>query len=531
MKKSRLRIFAFLSIALMVFTLFSCGSTPEEEAEEPFVLEETSVPEPVLPQSVKVAPAALELVEGETSRLSAEVIPSDAEYSKIVYSSSDPLIAQVSESGIVSAMSQGKATITVSADSASTEIPVTVLHLTVYPESITVTPASFELIEGESALLNAEVNPADAEYSGLVYSSSNPLVAEVSESGVVTAVKRGTAEITVAADDIFAVIPVTVVPRIIDIETEGLFTLLDRGTDGTCGPDGVYATFGMFPQTIKAEDIVLSEEPEESGFYRGDDGCLYTKLDSASPYHAYAFSSGEKILGDTAYYFKVEPIKWRVLSDDYEGGKLLSAENVLINMTYYPNYRIVRTIEEEEIQPNNYEHSMIRAYLNGLSFVRRYSDGAEELTNSIFEDAGFLQTAFTQNEQEHIALTDVDNSEATTADFAAALEPASEYICADTQDRIFLLSLQDVTNPEYGFAGTETDDPARYRTVTDYARAIGAWTSVAAESDGTGRWWLRSPYGVYFNFARAVFREDLASVCYYVNLSDVGVVPALVYID
>lgn len=525
MKKSRLRFFALFSISLMIFTLFSCGSTPEEEPEE------IVVPEPVLPQSVTVVPAALELTEGETAGLSAKVSPSDAEYSKITYSSSDSLVAKVSESGVVTAVSQGSATITVSADSVSAKVPVTVLHLTVYPESITATPAFFELTEGESAALKAEVNPLDAEYSGIVFSSSNPLVAEVSESGTVTAVKRGTAEITIRADDVFAVIPVTVVPRIIDIETEGQFALLAEGTDGTCGPDGVYATFGMFPQTVKADDIVLSEEPEESGYYRGDDGCLYTKLDSASPYHAYAFSNGEKIAGDTVYYFKMEPIKWRVLSDDYEGGKLLSAENVLINMTFYPNYRIVRTIEEESVQPNNYEHSMIRAYLNGLSFVRKYSDGAEELTNSVFEDAGFLQAAFTQGEQEHIALTDVDNSEATTADFAAALEPASEYVSADTQDKIFLLSLEDVTNPEYGFAGTETDDPARYRTVTDYARAIGAWTSVAPESDGTGRWWLRSPYGVYFNFARAVFREDLASVCYYVNLSDVGVVPALVYID
>lgn len=58
-----------------------------------------------------------------------------------------------------------------------------------------------ELTEGETASLTATVSPADASNKDVTWTSSNASVATVSDSGVVTAVAAGTAEITVTTED------------------------------------------------------------------------------------------------------------------------------------------------------------------------------------------------------------------------------------------------------------------------------------------------------------------------------------------
>jgi beta-xylosidase/uncharacterized protein YjdB len=84
---------------------------------------------------------------------------------------------------------KAKATVTVSAAG----IPV---------ESLTVTPSELRLGVGVSRQLNAKVEPANATHRRLTWTSSDPAVATVSETGLVTTVAAGTAEITVrTADD------------------------------------------------------------------------------------------------------------------------------------------------------------------------------------------------------------------------------------------------------------------------------------------------------------------------------------------
>ena len=66
--------------------------------------------------------------------------------------------------------------------------------------------------------------------------------------------------------------------------------------------------------------------------------------------------------------------------------------------------------------------------------------------------------------------------------------------CEDTEDKIFLLSVQEVSTKDYGF---ETDSPAgvtcrsRLKMATDYALAQGLNTDTLG-ANGHGTWWLRS---------------------------------------
>lgn len=77
-------------------------------------------------------------------------------------------------------------------------------------------------------------------------------------------------------------------------------TPLDAGTDGTYGTSGEYVLFGDFPQSALVGEITVDEniimKMGNMTVYCGSDGNLYAKVSGS--------------------YYKVEPIKWRVLSKD-----------------------------------------------------------------------------------------------------------------------------------------------------------------------------------------------------------------------
>ncbi len=272
-------------------------------------------------------------------------------------------------------------------------------------------------------------------------------------------------------------------------------TVLPAGTDGSLGTSGTYVTFGSWPQTIMASGVTVNESESKAAgaftYYKGSDNCWYAKLAENAYRNSYTYSDGTTVgQGGTAYkYFKVEPIKWRVLTDNYSGKKLLLAESVLIGKRY-----------DDDL--NNYMNSEIRAWLND----------------------GFLNAAFTSSEKEAIATTAVDNTAASTTDSGNNIAQATSYACENTSDKIFLLSELEATTSAYGFAAYDERDSARIRVTTDYAKASGAYQS-GSMSDW---WWLRSPY--HNRSDSALLVNSVGSANDHIN--DVtftygGVVPAL----
>ena len=331
------------------------------------------------------------------------------------------------------------------------------------------------------------------------YQFGSVSVKDASNNGVeTTAVTAGT-KYTFVMPESNVTVSASFSPEISLSFTGTPYTILDAGTTGTAGTAWTYAKFGDWPQTVKADSVTVDETKSvvvgAYTYYKGSDGAWYAKIKETAFGSSYKYSDGTTVAQNSANsykYFKVEPIKWRVLTDNYSGKRLLLAENILVNHRYAAS-------------SNDYANSEIREYLNDT----------------------FWNTAFTDSEKSMIDETDVDNSAASTTDAGGNLTQATSYACGTTKDKIFLLSEKEATTTGYGFTAYNVygTGNSRIRMTTDFAKASGAWQSATA-GDG-GLWWLRSPYYRSSDCARYVDYGGDASYDNYVHKTNGGVCPAL----
>ena len=152
---------------------------------------------------VKLNSTQEKLGVGETITLTATVTPSTATDKTVSWSSSNTSVATVSQNGEVSALKKGTATITVTTkDGGKTATCKITVEDKVYPvESVTLDKSTYEMTVGDNVALKATVNPSNATDKTVSWSSNNTSVATVSQNGVVTAKKKGTAKITVTTND------------------------------------------------------------------------------------------------------------------------------------------------------------------------------------------------------------------------------------------------------------------------------------------------------------------------------------------
>lgn len=135
-------------------------------------------------------------VGDENKILDAVIMPEFAYDNKVAWKSSDESIVKVSENGILTAVSNGNATITVSSEDGilTDECKVTVTDKK--SERLSLNKTSIELTEIDSVYpLSANI-----ENSDLVWKSDNENIASVTD-GVVTAKGKGKTTITVSTSD------------------------------------------------------------------------------------------------------------------------------------------------------------------------------------------------------------------------------------------------------------------------------------------------------------------------------------------
>ena len=142
-----------------------------------------------------------------------------------------------------------------------------------------------------------------------------------------------------------------------------------------------------------------------------------------------------------------QPIKWRVLSVDGDDAFLLADKN-LDSQAYHTSESYV-----------SWETCYLREWLN----------------------YAFLYAAFSTEEQNAIRLTSVYTPP----------EYGFEKACT-TEDYVYLLSLDEVQNPAYGFDCEEGEEiKKRESRNTQFTKNRGGWTSTAEAFGGNGTWWLR----------------------------------------
>ena len=139
------------------------------------------------------------LTEGETVTLTATVTPADATDKTVTWSTSDAAVATV-ENGVVTAVSEGTATITAKAGDMTATCEIFVEKKVIAVEGISLDVTSVELTRGDSLTIHATVYPEDATDKTVEWSSSDETVACVSSDGTVVALSAGTVIITATSN-------------------------------------------------------------------------------------------------------------------------------------------------------------------------------------------------------------------------------------------------------------------------------------------------------------------------------------------
>src|SRR5204862_355488 len=171
--------------------------------------------------SLAISPATATIRVGQTLQLAAT--PKDSAGGTltgrmVTWTSSNTSVATVSGSGLVAGVTAGSATITATSEGKSSTAALTVTTVPVASvASVAVAPATASLTVGQTVQLTA--TPKDSAGGTLtgrtvMWSSSNPSVATVSGSGLVTSVVVGTATITATSEGKAgsATVTVTLVP-------------------------------------------------------------------------------------------------------------------------------------------------------------------------------------------------------------------------------------------------------------------------------------------------------------------------------
>lgn len=138
---------------------------------------------------------------GKSKVLTATILPDTSSNQKLKWISSNERIARVTQKGKVTGVATGFAVIkVVSLDGSDIEAYCDIE--VVKPVSrVSVTKKSLSMYVGEEKTIKAKVEPSNATYKDVFWTSSDESIAIIDEDGTITALKAGTAIITAKAQD------------------------------------------------------------------------------------------------------------------------------------------------------------------------------------------------------------------------------------------------------------------------------------------------------------------------------------------
>ena len=158
--------------------------------------------------TVKQPVASISLNLGDTTiartqrvKLMTGISPATASNKKVKWTSSNPKVASVSSSGVVTGKAGGTAVITCRAtDGSGASASCTVNVTPIYTTGVKMNKTALTVKLGKTASLKATVAPRNTDFKKVTWASSNPGVATVDAKGKVRAVASGTAVITVTTN-------------------------------------------------------------------------------------------------------------------------------------------------------------------------------------------------------------------------------------------------------------------------------------------------------------------------------------------
>ena len=232
--------------------------------------------------------------------------------------------------------------------------------------------------------------------------------------------------------------------KVLSILTAGAVILMTFGSPAGNIESKAETAYGIGNPTIQKDVLVSGEETDSSeGLHNPvvkTDVLAWDTITFGNYWQEDTNDDGEINTND-----EKKPIRWRVLSVEGDDAFLM-ADQAIESRPF-----------DEEGSAVTWEKCSLRKWLN--------------------ED--FIKEAFTEEEQAAIMETTVVNKDNEEYNTEAG---------ADTQDKIYLLSIDEAADTQYGFE--ESDKAAFHRTSP--AREV-AQTMYSSEAYNAFFWWLRSP--------------------------------------
>lgn len=320
--------------------------------------------------------------------------------------------------------------------------------------------------------------------------------------------------------------------------------------------DGNYIYFGYWPQTLERDETVVAKLNEIAGtpplprdkenphnweshegttymwqkivIYNGTKylGVQMNDYRASGVYSLRSYIMKNGYFTFEVYWFKYEPIKWRILTTSGNSAFIMSdialdsfsiqpdrkSENRDGLLADYNNSKGV----PDGIYANNWEYCFLRGWLNETF----YNEVFNGLQKEIIKTTRLDNTARSSNPNDYPKYYGYGEN-------AGKNKYADQ--CKDTDDKIFLLSLRDVTTTAYGFnKNVLAEDPARNLKASDFAKFHGV--SMGNTQKDYVTWYTRSPSLAVGNqgYTTFVLYRDNKGV---INSPDLvaegGVVPAL----
>ena len=181
--------------------------------------------------SITLNKYSLTLYVGEMGEQLAATILPEGSTASVVWQSSNPNVATVTEKGLVQAVTPGTSVITATAGDRHVSATVSVLAARVRVTGVSFGETKHEIPMGGTAKLTATITPADATVKTLVWTSDDPGIASVSRTGIVTAVSVGTTKIHATSVDgnhsAEVTVTVTAAPQLGDVNGDGYIDSAD----------------------------------------------------------------------------------------------------------------------------------------------------------------------------------------------------------------------------------------------------------------------------------------------------------------
>jgi len=189
--------------------------------------------------AVKLNTSTINWTVGKTGSFKATVSPSNAVNKSLLWTSSDPDVATITQNGKLTAVSEGTAIITCKAKDGSGKYATCKVTVGKEITSVKLNASTIRWSIGKTGYFKATISPSDAVNKSLLWTSSNPRVATVTQSGKLTAVAAGTTIITCKAKDgsgEYDTCKVIVLPRAKTLKLNAATIKWTEGRSGTFKP-------------------------------------------------------------------------------------------------------------------------------------------------------------------------------------------------------------------------------------------------------------------------------------------------------